>query len=291
MLKKLFTTTIALSFIAVLFSSYEHGPAHEGGLNRTGSTGGAANCAGSGCHAANDPSTIVRIEVRDVAGNLVTSYAPGTTYNVSIVGSNSLSTSLPKFGFQVSAVRSGASQGGTFAAISGTDVRVTNLGGLQIVEHKDELDEASPNHYVALFTWTAPAVGTGNVTFYGILNALGDDGHKPTDDDDDDDDDDGDNDASYPNIAPPIVLTEGLPNKIESVERYNFKCFPNPCIGQLTISNVEEAHATLLVTDLNGRCVFSTEINSSQLVINTTAWAPGLYFMSVDGNINIIAKQ
>lgn len=291
MQKKFLLTILILIFGGIIFSSYEHGPAYEGGLNRTGSNGGGANCAGSGCHSANDPSTIVSVHVKNSAGTEVTQYVPGGNYTVTINGHNTTSETLSKFGFQVSGiVVSSGDQAGTFTAVSGSNIRIVTLSGLQIAEHKKPLNETSTNTYTATFNWTAPAAGAGNVAFYGILNPVAGDGHKTTgggDDDDDDDDDDDETGLSYPNIAPVVTLTQGTGGgnggtsavAQQTKEASMFRCYPTPCTSLLTIEATEQVILQKVeIYDMAGRLqVASNTTADKKYEINTSNLLPGVY--------------
>lgn len=321
MYKKLTIFIITLLFGGFVLSSYEHGPAYEAGLNRTGSTGGAANCSGSGCHSPNDPSTIVAVQVKDASGTAVTHYAPGSTYTVTISGHNTTTEELKEFGFQVSAVKTtAATQAGTFTAIASTNIRVTAVAGIQIAEHKKPLDQTSTNTYAASFKWTAPAAGSGSVTFFGILNPIADDGDKPghasenpvkktTDDDNEDNDDDNDDNdddelgASYPNVSPNLVLTEGQAAAgVATTGLANaVSCYPNPCTDVLNVKIAYGATGSyeVAIYDLSGKMVASATIDASLMsntaTISTASLPAGMYMLrttNADGVITMpIVKQ
>ncbi|PQJ11414.1 hypothetical protein CJD36_006320 [Flavipsychrobacter stenotrophus] len=288
MKRNLLVIALTSCFGILIFSSYEHGPAYEGGLNRTGSQGGAANCAGSGCHGVNAPTTIVEVKVYNSAGVAVSQYSPGANYTVAITGNNTAAgITLDEFGFQVSAVLNSSAQAGSFAVTSGTHLRVTSLGGLQIVEHKDALNDTFTNHFVARFSWTAPAAGSGDVSFYSILNPLGEDEHrglpggvksKPTDDDDDE--------ISMPNTSPVVVLTEGNGSGSNAVGNTitgsKVLFYPNPCSDILNI-HTEEANAEGIIDiyATNGVRVYSGNLTSGVAIINTGNLATGIYNVEI----------
>jgi hypothetical protein len=283
-----------------VLSSYEHGPAYEGGLNRTGSQGGPASCSGGGCHNVNNPATVVGINVYNSFGTAVDHYTPGETYTVAITGHHTSSLSLSEFGFQVSAVNSAQNQAGTFAVTSGTHLRVTSLGGLQIVEHKEALDDSVTNYFVARFSWTAPAAGTGNVQFYGILNPFGGEG----DDDDervkktslfkmDDDDEDEESDTTCPNVAPVLTLTEGSggTNEVAGIADDNsIVIYPNPCTTyfRIIIGNAADtADYTVTVYAANGTLMHKGD----KLDVTVINFPPGLYHVVVSSQNSSVTRQ
>lgn len=295
MKKRVLIFSILACFTGMALSSYEHGPAYEGGLNRTGSTGGGANCTGSGCHAANVATTVVAVKITTTAGAPVTSYTPGNTYSVTIIGQNTAAgVSLSEFGFQVSAVLSSTSgQAGTFAVPSGANLRVTPLSGLKIVEHKNALHDSVTNYSVAHFSWTAPAAGSGNVQFYGILNALGEDGEGSggsggSGDRKLDDEATG----TYPNTAPVVTLTEGnggsasAVNTVTGIEGVNI--YPNPCGSELHIKTTGTCAIRMFAA--NGIMVYDN-VNVSSSVISTEAMPAGVYYVElIQGNKRMVSE-
>ncbi len=291
MKRNLLVIALTTGFGMLVLSSYEHGPAYEGGINRTGSQGGAAHCSGSGCHGPNSPTTLVEVKVYDAAGAAVTQYTPGANYTVAITGNNTApGITLDEFGFQVSAVLSTSAQAGTFSVASGSHLRVTTLGGLQITEHKEALSDTFTNHFIARFSWTAPIAGSGDVSFYGILNPLGEDEHralprgmrqKPTDDDDDDEDE-----ISMPNTSPVLVLSEGNGSGTNGVEgnavASHWALYPNPCTSVLNIQIGKDADAsTVNIYAVNGVKVYSAGVSSETLSIDTRDFTIGIYTAEV----------
>lgn len=290
--------SLAACFTGMALSSYEHGPAYEGGINRTGSQGGAANCAGGGCHAANTPTTIVAVLVTTTAGVPVTSYTPGTTYSVTITGHNTESgVTLSEFGFQVSAVLGGLTQAGTFAVPSGANLRVTSLTGLQIVEHKQVLADSVTDYSVAHFSWTAPAAGSGPVKFYGILNALGgggsgsgSSGGRLSSG--------GGTGGEYPNPAPVVTLSEtggtSNPSAVNDVEAAGgITLFPNPCNAELNIATTTTGTYSVRVYAANGTMVYTSSINATATSTNTISTAnmpAGIYYVEMANDANRVVK-
>ncbi len=296
MKKNLLVLLTGLSLAAITLSSYEHGPAYEGGLNRTGSQGGPASCSGGGCHNVNNPATIVAVNVYNSLGAAVDHYTPGETYTVAITGHHTSSLSLGEFGFQVSAVNSAQNQAGTFAVASGSHLRVTSLGGLQIVEHKNALDDSVTNYFVARFSWTAPAAGTGKVQFYGILNPFGgegdDHGVRKTSSYKMDDDDDEDSDTTCPNIAPVLTLNEGVggTSDVASIASdNNITIYPNPCTDyfKIIIANADNTTYTVTVYSANGTLMHQ----GNKLDVTVINFPPGLYQVVISSQKGSVIKS
>jgi hypothetical protein len=145
---------------------------------RTGATPQMQNCASAGCHnvtPAVGTTTIDSISLIDkTTGFPASQYTPGTSYRVTILGRYTGTANLHKFGFIVNS--------GTKGAFSGTNATSTTnvTGGISYWGHsapKDSfiripLGPFSTTVYIDTCTWTAPAAGSGLVTFQGLLNAV-----------------------------------------------------------------------------------------------------------------------
>ncbi|MBS1689354.1 MAG: T9SS type A sorting domain-containing protein [Bacteroidetes bacterium] len=281
----LLTSVLLLGYVSL--SSYTLGPATEASLDLTGDTGGSTNCnTGGGCHANNSTATTDTIYVLDkTTGLAVTQYTPGTVYTVNLSGTNT-STYLTHFGFQLAAVLGSGSQGGSFATTT-SKVHIKTLSGRQIVEHNGVI-AGTGNKYLATMNWTAPPKGSGDVTFYGILNAVNNNGTN----------DGGD----IPNPAAPLTITENTSAAVATVtDNTNIKAYPNPVSTALTIelSNNTASAYTVNVYDLSGKKIMNSVgdlINANnKLSINTANWNAGIYLVQIviDGTQHTlqIAKQ
>ena len=168
-------------FLYVILSAHSAGPGTSG-LERTGASGGSVGCGDIGCHGtASTSSTSTQISLYSGA-TLVTQYIGGASYTLRIKGINTVATTLPKFGFQLSTVKtSTTTNAGTFVAPAGTHLVVAS--GINIVEHNPVAlppttgTGGGGSTYVVDIPWTAPAVGTGNVTVYGVINLVNNDGN------------------------------------------------------------------------------------------------------------------
>jgi len=267
----LFTSVLLLGYVSL--SSYTLGPATAALLDLTGDTGGSTNCnTGGGCHANNSTATTDTIYVVDKStGAVVTQYTPGTVYTVKLSGTNT-NTYLTHFGFQLTSVFSDGNQAGNFATVT-SSIHIKNLSGKQVVEHNGSI-AGTGNKYLATVNWTAPAKGSGNVTFYGILNAVNDNGTN----------DGGD----IPNPAAPLTITENTSAAVANViDNTNIKAYPNPVKNELTIelSNTIANVYTVNVYDLSGKKI-TCQINdmhnaNNKLSINTANWNAGIYLVQL----------
>ncbi|MFZ9658064.1 MAG: T9SS type A sorting domain-containing protein, partial [Crocinitomicaceae bacterium] len=66
----------------------------------------------------------------------------------------------------------------------------------------------------------------------------------------------------------------------------NVAVYPNPCTDQIQISGLTPNTAYAL-TDAAG----TTMLNGSETVLSLTNFAPGIYFLNVNGTLTKIVKQ
>lgn len=128
---------------------------------------GENTCATSGCHSGS------AIATSDIAfntvptGSLTNGYTPGQLYNLT-VNVNSLispSTTQPRDGFQITALDANNDSAGTFTITNVNSTSLTTFFDRQYVGHKTANSTSAWT-----FRWTAPAAGTGPVTFYITAN-------------------------------------------------------------------------------------------------------------------------
>ncbi|MBK8443978.1 MAG: T9SS type A sorting domain-containing protein [Sphingobacteriales bacterium] len=148
-----------------LFFSNRNNQGHSYSANPPeGYTGfGVSTCGNGGCHSATaGVNSNLMVVIEDANGNAVSSYLPGTTYNVNV----HYMSSHARYGF---AMRS-----------TGTDDFFT--AGSNTVVEGGEIQHGSVNTTGTWdFTWTAPIAGTGTVTFY--IGGIGANGNGSTDGD------------------------------------------------------------------------------------------------------------
>lgn len=179
MRNKILLATFGVLSVALLCSN-------AGGYssNRTGANSTTTGCAG-GCHGSTTSiGTVIEL---DSAGSSVSVYHPGVAYTVKITAvNNTTTTNLSKYGFQLCAVKSAgagttsATQAGTWGTLpTGTQ---QNGGTLKYIQHSQRLSPVSGTGgvgtvYSISIPWTAPVAGTGAVKFYGLINAVNNNGN------------------------------------------------------------------------------------------------------------------
>lgn len=165
MLKKT-TLLIFIVFIAILgidFLNNETLTSTSGGpAGHTGSPGDGKNCTSCHTGAAAVPNAAVITSTIPANG-----YLPGSTYTItaSVTGSSS------KFGFQVSPQNTSGALLGSLISTSSQ----TKIVNSKYITHTSSGVSGTGSKTWA-FDWTAPAAGTGSVTFYGAFNVTNSNG-------------------------------------------------------------------------------------------------------------------
>lgn len=154
-----------LAFVAVMFGIATTHETHSSGSAPTQLTNapGEGNC--TSCHSGtplNGGSGSVSISGLPTGG-----YVGGQTYAVTVTVNNTQTSASKRSGFSATALNSTNAKAGTLAVINSTTTAVNTAGGRQYVGHKS----ASTSVSSWTFNWTAPAAGTGTVTFYAVGNA------------------------------------------------------------------------------------------------------------------------
>jgi len=76
---------------------------------------------------------------------------------------------------------------------------------------------------------------------------------------------------------------------IEENDAIGVNVFPNPVVDFLTISNKnEDQNLTVLLTDVNGKRLYSWKLNSSTTEIDVSNYETGIYFVNISNAKNNI---
>jgi hypothetical protein len=137
-----------------VISNTSGGPAAHSGSPADGKT-----CRS--CHSGPSETFIPGLITSDIPEE---GYIPGETYNFTAsISRNGHS----KFGFQVSPQNNQGTLLGALIATS-SQTKLVGTGGKYITQTSSGTNGANQKNWD--FQWTAPAAGTGNVTFYGVFN-------------------------------------------------------------------------------------------------------------------------
>lgn len=225
----------------------------------------AGTCAKSGCH----NGTPIAQDGMITSDIPVTGYVPGQTYTITatITAQNKV-----RFGFQISPQSSTGTKLGTIVVTNTTQTQTVGAG--KYITHK-QAGTSGTGTRTWTFNWTAPAAGTGNVTFYGSLMAANNNG--------------GDSGDQVYNST--LTVTESTGNGTEDIGAKKFiaSIYPNPTNGNFTVAvyNAKTPIVTKVFT-ADGRLVYSNVYqntgNGTQILPIATAGllTVGLYFVSIE---------
>ncbi len=162
-MKKLLVSLGVLMLTGSIFiNQYQQNNAIASSGGITGYTGSVGD-GGSKCNACHGGSTPMTTGFSITSNIPASGYVPGTTYQITLAG-NDATRNL--FGFNMTSENSAGTAVGTWII---TDSR-TQLAGGQVTQVSTST--GTNNSITYQFNWTAPAAGTGTVTFYGTLNAV-----------------------------------------------------------------------------------------------------------------------
>jgi len=279
--KKTLLLSIFSVFSYLAITSYSGGPAHGSLGNLTGSPGSTETCGKTYCHGGGSglpPTGTIELRKKSTGENgpLVTSYAAGETYYVTILGSGSQN----HFGFQLLALKnSDSSKVGLFSGFPANAHGFPHTAPT-LAEHNTPIAKTGIGQYKVVFQWTAPMSGVGAVTLHGIINAV-DNNNQPTGD----------------LVSAPFSLNLLDKTSVGEVSReVVFKAYPNPVQNILTLdlTKADAGTYTVQAYTTSGSLVTQTEIEIDSRVytgvINTADWKPGLYFVRIqkDGDTRVI---
>lgn len=200
----------------------------------------------------------------------MTSYLPGNTYTVEYQISNS---NYSQYGFQSVALTASNAQAGTFSLPTTPNSQISILSGRQYPEHFGVSSTG-----VFKFTWLAPALGTGNVTFYSMGNAVNGTGSTSGDK------------ASSPNQT---IFTEGSATADLTVSAYiegyydNLTGLMKPVLQNSFIAGAGATECDTLIIELHesSSTLSSPVIAQSHTgVLSTSGSITGIFPSSVIGN-------
>ena len=133
---------------------------------RAGNTGSPGESTCRGCHttyALNSGGGSITIQNTSMPGNI---YIPGQTYTMSVTVAQS---GINLFGFGLEALTASGDNGGTLNITdpASTQIKTALIGGISRRNVVHTSNGGTGNGSKTFnFSWTAPAIGTGNVTFY-----------------------------------------------------------------------------------------------------------------------------
>jgi len=227
-----------------------------------GSPGGRTNSPGDGssCKACHSGIIDSGSATRSITSTILTSgYVPGQTYTITGTITQSL---INAFGFEITSERDADnSKVGTMIITDKTNTQT--VGGSAVTHQSAGIAGSGSKSWS--FNWTAPAAGTGDVTFYGAFVAANSSSTQF-------------GDQVYTSELKVIEdINTGLKTLSNEIE---FNVFPNPVIASVKILS-EEAIDELELYNANGVKVIHQK-NSN--FIDMENLASGIYFIRVIAN-------
>jgi hypothetical protein len=288
---KRFISFVVLFVVSILIIASSNGVTTSQSLDRTGSPVGTTQCGA--CHSGGNYNPTLLLRLKNSDGDIVTEYVPQQSYTLEVVfGGNT----APRYGMQA------------VALVNGTNA---NAGSLSAANNKSKTSTlnsriyADHNGFVSSNTfelnWTAPAQGTGNISFYaaGIAaNGSGSSGdspvtasplslteEQPTDPDNpvEPEDPDDSDDPLNPE-DPENPLNPENPNSINPVENLLWSIYPNPVIDFLLISNRHLQSAKISLINLSGKIIENHYISNENYLIDFSGYPSGIYFLLIESD-------
>ncbi|MBZ0098297.1 MAG: T9SS type A sorting domain-containing protein [Taibaiella sp.] len=256
----------ALGLLYVTMSGYSTGPSGTPQGVMTAKQG----CSGSGCHGGPITDTALKLKlVQDGHTDPIPAfgkYSPNAKYTVTVTFNR---PGAAKYGYIVLATYGVNNQAGMFAnPNSNPGVKITSKPPHTVVEQPSPITPG-PNGMEAIFEWTAPAKGTGSVTFSVAANGTNGNGAADT----------GDRYAYKF-----ITFQEGFPVSVNDVAReIDVMAYPNPtdAILNVDIRNNVPGQYYYRVYSSSGVLVIEGHLQTSVNRLDISAMSGGVYFMSI----------
>lgn len=248
---------LIITFLSLIFFGFQFSknniemayiPSNAGGAG-AGKTGapGESNC--TACHAgsAQDGSNENTLTVMD-GSNPVTAYLPGQTYTVMLT----MNSAPNKKGFQSTALTGANNMAGDFSG--GSNTQINNANAREYANHTGASNTSSTTSWN--WSWTAPAVNSGDVTFYVASNSANND---------------------FGNSGDVIYLSQHVIGEqststvnellVPTINTVSF--IPENDEIYVSLNTIIQDEISFSLVDLKGNLVYSKSLGSSSLGLNT----------------------
>jgi len=207
----------------------------------------------SNCHAPG-PATVVTDWISTDIPPI--GYTPGDTYTITL---STTGETTSKMGFQITS-ETAAAKTGTFMITNATRTQLTN--NVTVTHTAAGTDPVgSPNTWT--MDWTAPAAGTGTVTFYAAVNASNANGA-------------GTGDQIF---ITSLEVAESNIGIAENLDQAVGTLYPNPATDIIHL-NVP-SNSEVRVYDNAGRAVLSMTTDQAVQEMDVSALQQGIYFVQI----------
>ena len=248
-MKKKFTLVLSMLMVVGLAYDYNYRMVHSSSdgapAGRTGSPGDGLTCNNS-CHGS-QPGNAQGNEVSVITSNIPpTGYTPGETYDIAV----SMQGGSSSYGFSLTVEDAQNANQGTLIAPNGSGVQINGSG--DYVTQTSNLGQGSKTWN---FQWTAPAAGTGEVTFYAAtIYGSGGAGNN--------------NDVM---VLTNTSVQEASNVSITEAELESLAVYPNPVIDEINVA-AKDIDEEILITmfDVSGRQVLQEIHDGGEIKIDLT---------------------
>lgn len=95
--------------------------------------------------------------------------------------------------------------------------------------------------------------------------------------------------VSFGNFLDSVTVT-AVTTSISENHANSIALYPNPATDLVTIGNVESG-SVVTITDITGRIMYSTVTDNTQAIIDTDAFAGGMYIVRIEHNGAILSRK
>jgi len=263
---KLFYTFL---FIAgsIFFISSSGGRAAAAGEGNTGAPGDDPKLC-QNCHSAGSFGPDISISLTDSDGTLVNAYEAGVTYIAEV--SIATETAPQAYGFQMVALTDLDNVSTNSFANPSSNAKLSNANSRQYAEHNQP---SQTNTFTV--EWTAPAEGSGPVTFYSAGNAVnltqGTAG-------------DGSDNTS-------LTIAESIMSSSQDLAFTNLNVYPNPSNGIINIDGLSDEIKSITVFDMYGKIISAIPRTGENEILDLHAYSSGIYLVQLLSDSNEILTK
>lgn len=248
-----------LSVLALVFMSNRGGS--PGGRSGSTTDNGATCSTNGGCHNSSSTPASQDMISTNVPSN---GYAPGSSYDITI---NISDEGTSVWGFEMMAEDKNGLPVGAFSNNS----QVNSLNSGLRATHKFA-SSSSSNAQTWIANWTAPASGTGSVTFYVSAMAANGNG----------------NNRGDRVFIDTISITENTSANIAELENFQINLYPNPATQKIVIAGYENTSSNIKVINSMGETVMSGSFKNA---LNISELASGTYYLKIIENNRVFIKR
>ena len=248
-----------LSVLALVFMSNRGGS--PGGRSGSTTDNGATCSTNGGCHNSSSAPASQDMISTNVPSN---GYAPGSSYYITI---NISDEGTSVWCFEMMAEDKNGLPVGAFSNNS----QVNSLNSGLRATHKFA-SSSSSDAQTWIANWTAPASGTGSVTFYVSAMAANGNG----------------NNRGDRVFIDTISITENTSANIAELENFQINLYPNPATQKIVITGYENTSSNIKVINSIGKTVMSGLFKNA---LNISELASGTYYLKIIENNRVFIKK